>query len=81
MLHDLSDDMSEDEKKHPSQYLNDLEEWQEHQYNPGYWTGGNIPPIYKYHIRVVHLSNKYCNKLPPVRPFHPVYCTILYNEL
>lgn len=40
--------MQEGGKKHPSEYLNDLEEWQEHQYNPGYWTGGNIPPYLKY---------------------------------
>jgi hypothetical protein len=40
--------MNKEERKHPSDYLNDLEEWQEHQYNPGYWTGGNIPPHLKY---------------------------------
>lgn len=34
---------------HPSQYLNDLEEWNKNQYNPGYWAGGNIPP----HIKVL----------------------------
>lgn len=34
---------------HPSAYLNDLEEWNRNQYNPGYWTGGNIPP----HIKVL----------------------------
>jgi hypothetical protein len=34
-------------KNHPSDYLNDLEEWGENQYNPGYWTGGNIPPHVK----------------------------------
>ncbi|OPY56391.1 MAG: hypothetical protein A4E55_02125 [Pelotomaculum sp. PtaU1.Bin035] len=33
---------------HPSKYLNDLDEWGKHQYNPGYWTGGNIPPDLKY---------------------------------
>ncbi len=26
-------------------YFNKLNEWQEHQYDPGYYTGGNIPPI------------------------------------
>ncbi|MEQ8201417.1 MAG: hypothetical protein ABRQ24_08375 [Syntrophomonadaceae bacterium] len=36
------------DKRHPSDYLNDLEEWQDHQYDPGYWTGGNIPPYLKY---------------------------------
>ena len=40
--------MDKEERKHPSDYLNDLEEWQEHQYDPGYWTGGNIPPHLKY---------------------------------
>lgn len=35
------------EKKHPSEFLNEIDEWSEKQYNPGYWTGGNIPP----HIR------------------------------
>lgn len=34
---------------HPSKYLSDLEEWNRNQYNPGYWTGGNIPP----HIKVL----------------------------
>lgn len=33
---------------HPSEYLNDLEEWNEHQYDPGHWTGGHIPPQIKY---------------------------------
>lgn len=40
--------MSNKERKHPSDYLNDLEEWQENQYNPGYWTDGKIPPLLKY---------------------------------
>ena len=40
--------MSKEDKKHPSDYLNDLEEWQENQYNPGHWTGGHIPPHLKY---------------------------------
>lgn len=30
------------------EYLRDLEEWGEHQYSPGHWTGGNIPPQIKY---------------------------------
>lgn len=30
------------------EYINDLEEWMEHQYDPGYWTDGNIPPHIKY---------------------------------
>ena len=29
------------------EYINDLEEWMEHQYDPGYWTG-DIPPHIKY---------------------------------
>jgi hypothetical protein len=33
---------------HPSQYLNDLEEWNEHQYDPGHYLGGRIPPLFKY---------------------------------
>lgn len=28
-----------------NEYLNKLQEWQEHQYDPGHYTGGNIPPI------------------------------------
>jgi len=27
-------------------YLNRFKEWQDHQYDPGYYTGGNIPPAY-----------------------------------
>ncbi len=34
-------------KKHPSEHLNEIEEWGEKQYDPGYWTGGNIPPHIK----------------------------------
>jgi hypothetical protein len=33
--------------KHPSQYLNDLEEWSEHQYDPGYYIGGRTIPQLK----------------------------------
>lgn len=29
-------------------YINDLNEWQEHQYSPGYFLGGKIPPYLKY---------------------------------
>ena len=29
-------------------YLSDLEEWQEHQYSKGYYTGGKLPPSVKY---------------------------------
>jgi hypothetical protein len=36
------------QKKHPSEFLNKIEEWSENQYNPGYWTGGNIPPHIKH---------------------------------
>lgn len=38
--------MSE-EKEHPSEYLNDLEEWQNHQYDPGHYLGENLPPQLK----------------------------------
>jgi hypothetical protein len=34
--------------RHPSEYLNDLEEWGDHQYDPGYYTGGKMHPHYKY---------------------------------
>ena len=30
------------------EYIKDLEEWMDHQYDPGYWTGGYIPPHIKY---------------------------------
>lgn len=35
-------------RKHPSDCLNDLEEWQDNQYDPGHWTGCNIPPHLRY---------------------------------
>lgn len=35
---------------HPSQYLNNLEEWNEHQYDPGHYLGGRVPPAFKYSI-------------------------------
>lgn len=34
--------------RHPSAYLNDLEEWQRYQYDPGHYLGGNINPQLKY---------------------------------
>ncbi len=34
--------------RHPSEYLNDLEEWQRYQYDPGHYLGGNINPQLKY---------------------------------
>lgn len=34
---------------HPSDYLNNITEWNKHMYNPGHWVGGNIPP----HINVL----------------------------
>lgn len=37
--------------KHPSEYLNDLQDWQEHQYDPGHFLGGNLPPQTKYATR------------------------------
>lgn len=27
-------------------YLEKIKDWQEHQYDPGYYTGGNIPPVW-----------------------------------
>ena len=33
--------------KYKEGYIEDIEEWQEHQYDPGYYTGGNIPPMIK----------------------------------
>jgi len=35
-------------KQEPNEYLNDLKEWNEHQYDPGYWTGGKLAPFFKY---------------------------------
>jgi len=29
-------------------YISDLEEWQQHQYSKGYYTGSKMPPIVKY---------------------------------
>jgi hypothetical protein len=40
--------MTKKERNHPSEFLNDLEEWQEHQYCPGHYSGGNLPPQLKY---------------------------------
>lgn len=37
-------------EKHPSEYLNDQEEWQQHQYDPGHYLGGNLPPQIKYSL-------------------------------
>lgn len=34
-------------KKDNENDLEDLQDWSEHQYDPGYWTGGNIPPHMK----------------------------------
>ncbi len=31
------------EKKNNDHYIEDLEEWQDNQYNPGYYLGGKIP--------------------------------------
>lgn len=35
-------------ENHPSEYLNDLQDWQEHQYDPGHYLGGNLTPQTKY---------------------------------
>lgn len=29
----------------PKDYLEKINDWQDHQYDPGYYTGGNIPPV------------------------------------
>lgn len=29
-------------------YLEDLREWNDHQYDPGYWVQGRVPPQIKY---------------------------------
>lgn len=41
---------------HSDKRLNDLEEWNDNQYNPGYWTGGRIPPYIKYGGKWLPLS-------------------------
>lgn len=40
---------------HPSDYLNKLEEWNDHQYDKGYWSGDNMPP----HVNKERLSKLY----------------------
>ncbi len=40
--------MNKEKHINSDEYINDLEEWMEHQYDPGYWTGGKIPPHIKY---------------------------------
>ncbi len=30
-----------------SSYIEEIKEWQDHQYDPGFYTGGRIPPFYK----------------------------------
>ncbi|MDF2519701.1 MAG: hypothetical protein K0R84_329 [Clostridia bacterium] len=34
-----------DDKSKKDDYIEKMREWQEHQYDPGYYTGGNIPPV------------------------------------
>ncbi|MBM7868210.1 hypothetical protein GTO89_10180 [Heliobacterium gestii] len=36
------------EGEHPSEYLNDMVEWGNQQYNPGRYLGGDLPPHLKY---------------------------------
>lgn len=43
-----NDKDSKIEGNNSKQYLDDLKEWQEHQYNPAYWTGDKTPPFIKY---------------------------------
>ena len=40
---------------HPSEYLNDLNEWSNNMYNPGHWVGGNIPPHINFLIKAGNL--------------------------
>lgn len=35
-------------KEELDEYMDDLQEWSENQYNPGHWTGGKVPPFIKY---------------------------------
>ncbi len=39
-----------DKRKHTDseEYINHLEEWMDHQYDTGYYTGGKIHPLFKY---------------------------------
>lgn len=30
----------------PRDYIEKINDWQDHQYDPGYYTGGNIPPVW-----------------------------------
>ncbi|MZP30325.1 hypothetical protein GTO91_11445 [Heliobacterium undosum] len=39
---------SHPEGGHPSEYLNDMAEWGNQQYNPGRYLGGELPPHLKY---------------------------------
>ncbi len=32
---------------YPGSAIDDFLEWQEHQYTPGYYTGGKVHPLYK----------------------------------
>ncbi|MDF2519697.1 MAG: hypothetical protein K0R84_325 [Clostridia bacterium] len=34
-----------DDKSKKDDYIEKIQEWQEHQYDPGYYIGGNIPPV------------------------------------
>lgn len=34
--------------KNNKSYIDEMKEWQEHQYDPGYYTNGRIPPYMKY---------------------------------
>lgn len=34
-------------KRQPKDGMDGLVEWQDHQYDPGHWTGGNTHPIYR----------------------------------
>lgn len=40
--------MKKKKPKKPNSYIEDLNKWGQHEYSPGHWTGGNIPPHVKY---------------------------------
>lgn len=43
-------------KKDKQDHLEDMIEWQAHQFDPGYYTGGRVPPILKHPAKPVILG-------------------------
>ena len=35
-------------KREKNNYVDDIKQWQDHRYDPAYFTGGKIPPFIKY---------------------------------